>query len=48
MVDYIAQYCCSRENVDHGEVAYLLEDIMDEQFNTICEDESPQGKNKIK
>lgn len=39
---YIARYCV--ENVvDLEDFTELLEDLMDEEFETVCHDNSPKG-----
>lgn len=39
---YIARYCV--ENVvDLEDLTELLEDLMDEEFETVCHDNSPKG-----
>lgn len=45
--DYVFNYCTKNENVDESEIAEILNDIIDEEFDTICEDNSVNGKNKI-
>ncbi|XP_004923063.1 uncharacterized protein LOC101739155 [Bombyx mori] len=41
MAVYIARYCV--ENVvDRDELAEVIEDLMDEEFDTVCHDESPK------
>lgn len=40
---YVARYCV--ENVvDRDDLTELLEDLMDEEFETVCHDNSPKGK----
>ncbi|XP_025836144.1 uncharacterized protein LOC112906377 [Agrilus planipennis] len=41
-IDYMAKYCLCEENVQINDIAEALEDILDEEFNTICEDGSPK------
>lgn len=42
---YVARYCV--ENiVDRDDLTELLEDLMDEEFETVCHDNSPKGINK--
>lgn len=40
-VDYITQFCLSEPNLQVSDIREALEDIMDEEFDTICEDNSP-------
>lgn len=43
MAVYIARYCV--ENVvDRDELIEVIEDLMDEEFETVCHDDSPKGK----
>lgn len=42
MAVYVARYCV--ENVaDRDDLIELLEDLMDEEFETVCHDDSPKG-----
>jgi len=41
-MNYIVQYCLYEPNVEVEGIQEALEDIMDEEFETICEDESPK------
>lgn len=39
---YLARYCV--ENVvDRDELVEVIEDLMDEEFETVCHDDSPKG-----
>ncbi|CRK97764.1 CLUMA_CG011144, isoform A [Clunio marinus] len=40
MIDYVTDCCISNTKIDEENIVDLLEDIMDEEFNTICEDNS--------
>lgn len=40
-VDYITQFCLNEPNLQVSDIREALEDIMDEEFDTICEDNSP-------
>lgn len=42
-MNYMVQYCLYENNVDGDKIQEALEDLMDEEFETICEDESPKG-----
>ncbi|XP_071455255.1 pre-rRNA-processing protein TSR2 homolog [Hetaerina americana] len=42
MINSVTQLICANENIDSYEVADLLHDMMDENFQTICEDDSPE------
>lgn len=39
----MVQYCLYETDVDVYKIQDALEDIMDEEFETICEDDSPKG-----
>lgn len=40
---YVARYCV--ENVaDRDDLTEVLEDLMDEEFETVCHDNSPKGE----
>lgn len=41
---YIFNYCTQNENIQQNEMVDLLNEIMDEEFDTICEDNSTNGK----
>lgn len=42
---YLTRYCV--ENVvDRDELTEVIEDLMDEEFETVCHDDSPRGKFK--
>lgn len=43
-MNYVYEYCISNESITQGEIQELLEDIMDEEFDTICEDNSAFGR----
>lgn len=40
----MVQYCLYEPNIDVSSIEEVLEDILDEEFETICEDSSPKGK----
>ncbi|XP_037034727.1 uncharacterized protein LOC119073398 [Bradysia coprophila] len=40
-MNYVYEYCIGNDNVTQSEIQEVLEDIMDEEFDTICEDNSP-------
>ncbi|KAF5306706.1 hypothetical protein FQR65_LT07261 [Abscondita terminalis] len=40
-VNYITQFCLNEPNVQISDIKEALEDILDEEFDTICEDNSP-------
>jgi len=40
-MDYMTQYCLNEQNVQISDIQDVLEDIMDEEFDTVCEDNSP-------
>lgn len=39
-IDYIIQYCTSENDLELEDIEDVLDDIMDQEFNTICEDDS--------
>lgn len=42
-IDYVSNYCLNSENVQQADIKEELEDMLDEEFDTICEDDSPSG-----
>lgn len=42
-MNYVYEYCIGNDNVTQSEIQELLEDILDEEYDTICEDNSPVG-----
>lgn len=40
--NYMVQYCLYEHNVDAEGIQDALEDILDQEFETICEDDSPK------
>lgn len=42
-MDYTYQYCIGNDKIAPAELQEVLEDLMDEEFNTICEDGSIRG-----
>uniref|UniRef100_A0A182XP19 Pre-rRNA-processing protein TSR2 homolog n=1 Tax=Anopheles quadriannulatus TaxID=34691 RepID=A0A182XP19_ANOQN len=42
LIDYVTSYCTENKNVDAIDLREVLEEIMDQEFETICEDESTQ------
>lgn len=40
---YMKEYCVSDSRVDAENIQDAIEDLMDEEFDTVCEDESPKG-----
>lgn len=45
--DYVFKYCTQNENVHVSELIEILNEIMDDEFNTICEDNSINGIVKL-
>ncbi|KAJ8957538.1 hypothetical protein NQ318_020577 [Aromia moschata] len=41
-VNYMVQYCLYEPNIDPENIQEALEDILDEEFETVCEDGSPK------
>ena len=42
--DYVFNYCTQNEGLHDSEVRDLLNDVIDEEFDTICEDDSVNGE----
>ena len=42
IMDYTYQYCIGNENITQCELQDVLEDLMDQEFNTVCQDNSIQ------
>ncbi|KAH8308176.1 hypothetical protein KR059_007566 [Drosophila kikkawai] len=40
IMDYTYQYCVANENITQGELQEVLEELMDQEFNTLCDDNS--------
>uniref|UniRef100_W8BNV3 Pre-rRNA-processing protein TSR2 homolog n=1 Tax=Ceratitis capitata TaxID=7213 RepID=W8BNV3_CERCA len=40
IMDYIYKYCIGNENIAQGELQDLLEELLDQEFDTICDDNS--------
>jgi pre-rRNA-processing protein TSR2 len=40
IMNYVTDYCIKNSELHSDEIKELLEDIMDQEFNTICEDDS--------
>lgn len=40
LVEYVTDCCCSNPKVDEEHLIDLLEDVMDQEFSTICDDDS--------
>lgn len=45
--DYVFNYCTQNDNIHVSELVEILNEIMDDEFNTICEDNSTNGMLKI-
>lgn len=43
-MNYVYEYCIGNDNVSQSEIQEILEDIMDQEFDTICEDNSAIGR----
>lgn len=41
--DYVFNYCTQNDNIHVSELVEILNEIMDDEFNTICEDNSTNG-----
>uniref|UniRef100_A0A4Y0BEA5 Pre-rRNA-processing protein TSR2 homolog n=1 Tax=Anopheles funestus TaxID=62324 RepID=A0A4Y0BEA5_ANOFN len=42
LIEYITSYCTENKHVDAIDLREVLEEIMDQEFETICEDDSTQ------
>lgn len=42
-MNYVYEYCIGNDNVTESEMQEILEEIMDEEFDTVCEDNSVVG-----
>lgn len=42
--DYIFKYCTQNDNITPSELVDILNDVIDEEFDTICEDNSVNGE----
>lgn len=42
-MNYMVQFCLYENDIEAFKIQEALEDIMDEEFETICEDDSPKG-----
>jgi len=40
VMNYVHQYCIVNENISQSELEGIIEEILDEEFNTVCEDSS--------
>lgn len=40
IMNYTYEYCIGNENITQGELQDVIEDLMDQEFNTLCEDGS--------
>uniref|UniRef100_A0A1Y9H9I9 Pre-rRNA-processing protein TSR2 homolog n=1 Tax=Anopheles farauti TaxID=69004 RepID=A0A1Y9H9I9_9DIPT len=40
LIDYVTSYCTENKKVDSIDLREVLEEIMDQEFETICEDDS--------
>ncbi|XP_039970903.1 pre-rRNA-processing protein TSR2 homolog [Bactrocera neohumeralis] len=40
IMDYTYKYCIGNENITQGELQDVLEDLLDQEFDTICDDNS--------
>lgn len=39
-MNYVFEYCTKNDNITQGELQTVVEDLMDEEFDTICDDGS--------
>lgn len=45
IMEYTYKYCIGNQNITNGELQDVIEDLMDEEFNTVCDDNSIPGIN---
>lgn len=43
-MNYVYEYCIGNDNVTQSEIQEILDEIMDQEFDTICEDNSTIGR----
>lgn len=43
-MDYIFRYCVINEDITPGELQEVVEELMDQEFDTICQDGSILGE----
>lgn len=48
VMDYVTDYCCSKDRIDVYDLTAVLDDLMDEEFETLCQDNSTQGIKNLK
>ncbi|XP_066156767.1 pre-rRNA-processing protein TSR2 homolog [Euwallacea fornicatus] len=41
-INYMVQFCLSEPHVEAEHIQMAIEDILDEEFDTVCEDDSPK------
>lgn len=39
-MEYTYEYCVGNENITQGELQEVIEELMDQEFNTLCDDHS--------
>ena len=44
IMDYTHKYCVGNQNITQGELQDVIEQLMDEEFNTVCDDNSIPGE----
>lgn len=43
LMTYVIDYCLQNDNLSPSDVQDCMEEIMDQEFQTVCEDNSMQG-----
>lgn len=43
IMDYITQFCIQNAGISQSDIEECLEDLMEQEFETICEDGSIKG-----
>ncbi|XP_066250440.1 pre-rRNA-processing protein TSR2 homolog [Euwallacea similis] len=41
-INYMVQFCLNKPHVEAEDIQMAIEDILDEEFDTVCEDDSPK------
>lgn len=42
-LEHLVDYCGNTSNIEQEDIEDYLEDVMDQEFNTVCEDNSISG-----
>lgn len=44
IMNYVYEYCVQNDNIANTELEDLLEELLDQELNTVCEDNSVSGR----